>query len=54
MPVSVEFVDKDEDADKNVDADQTRTVSPVGGQSFTQREDIDIDFRVSGLSHAVV
>ena len=28
VPVSVELVDKDEDADENVDADQTRTVRP--------------------------
>ena len=57
VPVSVELVDKDEDADENVDADQTRKVRPVGGQptgSFTQLEEIDIDFRVSGLPHAVV
>ena len=57
VPVSVELVDKDEDADKNVDADQISTVRPVSGQSiglFTQREEIDIDFRVSGLPHAVV
>ena len=57
MPVSVERVDKDEDADENVDADQTRTVRPVSGQptgSFTQLEEIDIDFRMSGLPHAVV
>ena len=56
VPVSVELVDKDEDADadENVDADQTRTVRPVSGQSFTQLGDIDIDFRVQGLSHAVV
>ena len=26
----------------------------MGGQSFTQLEEIDIDFRVPGLSHAVV
>ena len=38
----------------NADADQTRTGRPVGGQSFTQLEEIDIDFRVSGLPHAVV
>ena len=44
VPVSVERVDKDKDADENVDA-------PV---LFTQREEIDIDFRVSGLPHAVV
>ena len=54
VPVSVELVDKDEDADENVDADQTRTERPVSGQSFTQLEEIDIDFRVPGLSHAVV
>ena len=58
MPVSVELVDKDEDADEHVDADQTRTVRLVESvQSiglFTQLEEIDIDFRVSGFSHAVV
>ena len=57
VPVSVELADKDEDADENVDADQTRTVRPVSGQPtglFTQLEEIDIDFRVSGLPHAVV
>ena len=32
VPVSVELVDKDKDADENVDADQTRTVRPVSGQ----------------------
>ena len=35
----------------------SRTVRPVGEQSiglFTQREEIDIDFRVSGLPHAVL
>ena len=57
VPVSVERVDKDQDADENVDADQTRTVRLVSGQPtglFTQLEEIDIDFRVSGLSHAVM
>ena len=58
MPVSVERLDKDKDADKNVDADQVRTGRPVGSEQpinlFTQREEIDIDFRVSGLPHAVV
>ena len=37
--------------------EQTRTVRPVGGQPtslFTQLEELDIDFRVSGLPHAVV
>ena len=54
VPVSVELVDKDEDADENVVADQTRSERPVGGQQSTQREEVDIDFRVSGLPHAVV
>ena len=57
VTVSVELVDKDEDADENVDADQTRTVRPVSEQptgSLTQIEEVDIDFRVSGLPHAVV
>ena len=52
MPV--ELVDKYEDTDENVDADQTRTGRPVGGQQSTQLEEIDIDFRVAGLSLAVV
>ena len=47
-------VDKYEDKDENVDTNQTRTGRPVGGQPFTQLEEIDIDFRVPGLSHAVV
>ena len=51
VPVSVERLDKVKDADENVDADQIRTERPVEtGQSiglFTQREEIDIDFRVS-------
>ena len=57
VPVSVERVDKDKDADENVDADQTSTGRLVSGQPpglYTQCEDIDIDFRVSGLPHAVV
>ena len=57
VPVSVERVDKDKDTDENGDADQTRTVRPVNGQLtclFTQLEEIDIDFRVPGLSHAIV
>ena len=48
VSVLVQIVDKDEDAD------QTRTVRLVGGQQSTQLEEIDIDFRVPGLSHAVV
>ena len=58
VPVSVERLDQDEDADENVDADQIRTVRPVESEQsiglFAQREEIDIDFRVSGLPHAVV
>ena len=54
VPVSVELVEKYVDKDENVDTDQTTTVRPVSGQQFTQLEEIDIDFRVSGLSHAVV
>ena len=58
VPVSVERSDKDKDADEIVDADQISTGRPVkSGQSiglFTQREEIDIDFTVSGLPHAVV
>ena len=57
VPVSVERVDKDKDADENVDADQTSTGRPVSGQPtglFTQCEDIDTDFRVYELPHAVV
>ena len=55
MPVSVERLDKDKDADENVDADHARTERPVESEQsidlLTQREDIDIDFRVSGLPH---
>ena len=54
VSVPVELVDKYEDKDENVDSGQTRTVRPVGGQQSTQLEEIDIDFRVPGLSHAVV
>ena len=58
MPVSVKRLDQDKDADENVDADHVRTGRPVESEQsiglFTQREEIDIDFRVSGLPHAVV
>ena len=58
VPVSVERLYKDKDADENVDADQINTGRPVESEQsidlFTQREEIDIDFRVSGLPHAVV
>ena len=46
------------DADQNVDADQTSTERPVESEQsiglFALLEEIDIDFRVSGLPHAVV
>ena len=58
MSVTVERLDQDKDADENVDADQKRTERPVESEQsigfFTQREEMDIDFRVSGLPHAVV
>ena len=58
VPVSVKRLVKDTDADENVDADQISTLRPVkSGQSiglFTQREEINIDIRVSGFAHAVV
>ena len=50
----VERSDKDKDTDKDVDADRDRTVRPVGGHWSPQLEETDIDFRVSGLPHAVV
>ena len=52
VPVSV---DKDEDEDENVDADQARTGRPVSEPtgSFTELEEIEIDFRVSGLPAVV-
>ena len=55
--MSVKRQNKDKDTDKDVDADRDRTERPVGCEQsnlFTQREEIDIDFRVSGLPHAVV
>ena len=45
VPVSVERLDKDKDADESVDADQCSTGRPVSGQRtglFTQLEEIDI------------
>ena len=57
VPLSVDRVDKDEDTDENLDADQTSTERPASGQPtglFNQLEEVDIDFRVSGLPHAVV
>ena len=58
VPASVKRSDQDKDADENVDADHVRTGRPVESEQsidlFTQRENTDIDFRVSGLPHAVV
>ena len=57
VPVSVERLDQDKDADENVDADRVRTGRPVESEQselFTHSEEVDIDFRVSGLPHAVV
>ena len=54
----VERLEKDKDTDKDVDADRDRTGRlVVSGQptgSCTQLEEVDINFRVSGLPHAVV
>ena len=47
--MSVERVDKDKDAEENVDADQTSMGRPV---LVDQKEEHEIDFRVSGLPHA--
>ena len=57
VPASVERSDQDKNADENIDADHVGTGRPVCEQPpglFTQCENIDIDFRVSGLPHAVV
>ena len=57
VPVSVKRSDQDKDADENLDVDHVRTGRLVDEQQpglFTQCEDIDIDFRVSGMPHAVV
>ena len=54
----VERLEKDKDTDRNEDADHDRTVRPVViGQpigSSAPFNEVDIDFRVSGLPHAVV
>ena len=54
----VERLEKDKETDKDVDADHDRTGRPVvigqpTGSSIPFNE-VDIDFRVSGLPHAVV
>ena len=54
----VQRSEKDKDTDKDVDADRVRTESPAGSEqstgSSTPFEEVDIDFRVFGLPHAVV
>ena len=54
----VERLETDKDTYKDVDADRDGTGRPVvSGQPtglFTQFEEVDSDFRVSGLPHAVV
>ena len=50
----VERLEKDKDTDKDADAERDRTGRPVGGHWSPQLDEIDIDFRVSGLPHAVV
>ena len=52
--LSVERLDQDKDTDENVDADRVRTGRPVGGPQSLQLEEVDFDFRVSGLPYAVV
>ena len=58
VPVSVKRLYQDKDADENVDADHVGSLRPIESEQSidlsTQREDMDIDFRVSGLPHAVV
>ena len=49
-----ERAEKDKDTDKDADADRDRTGRPAGGHWSPQLKEIDIDFRVSGLPHAVV
>ena len=55
--MSVARLDKDKDADENVDADKISTRRLVSGQPTclsTQLEEIYFVFTVSGLPHAVV
>ena len=57
VPVSVQHSDQDKDAHENVDADHVgtgRVVFELPLGLFSQGEDIDIDFKVSGLPNAVV
>ena len=55
--MSAERLDNDKDADENVDAEMLERERPVWNEQsidvFTWREEIDIDFKVSGLPHAV-
>ena len=50
----VERLGKDKDTDKDVDADRDRTGRPVvSGQPTGLSHQLEVDFRVSGLPHAV-
>ena len=57
-PVSVERLEQDKHEDENLDEDHVGTARLVENEQsiglFTQREYIDIDFRVSGLPHTIV
>ena len=54
----VERLEKDKDTDKNVDADRDRTGRPVViGQptgSSTPFDEVNMDFRIPGLPHAIL
>ena len=58
VPVSIERLDQDKDADENADADHVSAGRPVESEQsiglFTQHDERDTDFRVSGWPHAVV
>ena len=57
VPKYVKRSDQDQDANENVDADHGKTGRLVCEQPpglFTQCEEMDIDFSVSGLPHAVL
>ena len=56
--MSVDRLDHDKEADENVNGDHVRTGRTVESEKsiglFTPFDEVDIDFRVSGLPHAVV
>ena len=51
---SVEAARTSNESNQNPKIQLSRTERPVGEQRFTQEEEVDIIFRVSGLPHAVV